>query len=36
MMPGASSTFEEPLTYYLNLKLSDPARADAFANTYNN
>ena len=29
------SSFEEPLTYYLNLKLSDPAQAVAFANKYN-
>ncbi len=29
------STFEEPLTYYLNLKMSDPTRADALANRYN-
>lgn len=30
------STFEEPLTYYLNLKMSDPTRADALATRYNN
>ncbi|HEY6276269.1 MAG TPA: FtsX-like permease family protein [Streptosporangiaceae bacterium] len=30
------SSFEEPLTYYLNLKLSDPAQAVAFTNKYNN
>jgi ABC-type antimicrobial peptide transport system permease subunit len=29
------SSFEEPLTYYLNLKLSDPAQAVAFTNKYN-
>lgn len=30
------SSFEEPLLYYLNLKLSDPAQAVAFANKHNN
>jgi ABC-type antimicrobial peptide transport system permease subunit len=30
------SSFEEPLTYYLNLRLSDPAQAVAFASKYNN
>ena len=29
------SSFEEPLTYYLNLKLSDPAQAVAFASKHN-
>jgi ABC-type antimicrobial peptide transport system permease subunit len=30
------SSFEEPLTYYLNLKMSDPARATALASSLNN
>jgi putative ABC transport system permease protein len=30
------ATPAEPLTYFLNLKLSDPARADAFTSAYNN
>lgn len=30
------SSFEEPLTYYLNLKMSDPARAAALASSLNN